>query len=491
YETVGIFLPESGAGCLRNSAYFGYGGCCNDPGTGSVALVGGVWKIYTDGNANGKYDAGEDGITNTNPDDDYSDLICQPFKQVKDAARNFIHRLDFTRGDRVGLVTFARVAEVVYPNENSDKTSPLYRPPMMNSEELATTTLNKYVGIHINETGIAQGCKAFDAANKDIEDGVLDYSLRPESYEVYALCTNTNIGDGLRRANELLTNVDTIRREAVWVAIILSDGATNSALTRKEDQLLVNAPGIVHYLDVGFCPWSTFCHQVKPENNATLDRSPYYFLDVDGTGAEAYWNWDSLPVGERFPNYPECRNSYATVVAGQTSIQSNEPASQYCHDMDPTTRHMCLEWVNGPGNGQPGDITNPSSQCGERGHYDPDDYARDMADWAGLIELTPTVPGNFIAMFAIGFGEEIANPAQPAYATAMPLLHYIADAGDNGLINNVRESQWRGQPRTGDPCETVTDPTEWCGQYYYASDLASLEQVFEDIASRLFTRLSR
>lgn len=159
--------------------------------------------------------------------------------------------------------------------------------------------------------------------------------------------------------------------------------------------------------------------------------------------------------------------------------------------MNPKTRHMCLEWKNGPGNGLPADITNPSSECGEYGHYDADDYARDMADWAGLIELTPKVPGNFIAMFAIGFGSEIANSAKAAYPVAMPLLHYIADAGDNGVINNRWESQWRGQPRTGDPCEDVTNPTQWCGQYYYANDLASLEQVFEDIASRLFTRLSR
>src|SRR5262249_44414542 len=39
-------------------------------------------------------------------DGNYSDLICQPFKQVRDAARRFIERMDFVRGDRLVLVTF-------------------------------------------------------------------------------------------------------------------------------------------------------------------------------------------------------------------------------------------------------------------------------------------------------------------------------------------------------------------------------------------------
>lgn len=504
YTAVGVFLPAAGpadppGACTNSAAFWGYGGCCNDPGTGSVALVGGEWKIYTDANANGDYDVGEDGITNYASDNDYSDLICQPFKQVKDAARNFIARLDFTRGDRVGLVTFDRVAEVVYPNDNSDKTSPLYRPPMMNNQDMATTTLNKYVGIHINETGYQAGCDAFDSANRDLaEDRVLNYGLKPESYGVYALCTNTNVGDGIRRANELLTNVDTIRREAVWVAILLTDGATNAALTRREDQLFITDPVGPFYGDVGFCPWSTFCHRRDAAYSAMLDNPPFYAANVDADPElELYTEWNEqsgglIPLSEQYPNYPECQSSYASVVFGQTTVQSFEPASQYCTDMDPKTRHFCLEWKNGPGNGLPYDITNPSSQCGEYGHYDADDYARDMADWAGLIELTPTVPGNFIAMFAIGFGNEIVDPAQAAYPVAMPLLHYIADAGDNGQIDNNWERQWRGLPAgPGDPCETITDPTTWCGQYYYANDLASLEQVFEDIASRLFTRLSR
>nr|MBP8973594.1 hypothetical protein [Anaerolineae bacterium] len=53
-----------------------------------------------------------------------------------------------------------------------------------------------------------------------------------------------------------------------------------------------------------------------------------------------------------------------------------------------------------------------------------------------------------------------------------------------------------GQP---DVCEGASDPTQQCGQYWYVpynasnpeASLAELNDVFEEIASRLFTRLSR
>jgi hypothetical protein len=109
-------------------------------------------------------------------------------------------------------------------------------------------------------------------------------------------------------------------------------------------------------------------------------------------------------------------------------------------------------------------------------------------------------------MFAIGFGQEVID--EP---TAAPLLRYIADAGDNGFIDNnlqhdLREDRnpiptypiggpypdYYGEP---DVCEDtptrVLHPTQQCGQYYFAAGLAELNDVFEEIASRMFTRLSR
>ncbi|NJL45442.1 MAG: hypothetical protein HC922_06315 [Leptolyngbyaceae cyanobacterium SM2_3_12] len=136
--------------------------------------------------------------------------------------------------------------------------------------------------------------------------------------------------------------------------------------------------------------------------------------------------------------------------------------------------------------------------------------------------MTDEIPGNFIAMFTIGFGPITEGEGAPVGA---PLLRYIADAGDNGEIDNDVEADLRdnGQlnynhdpsvPKDdvykglfGDPdaCQNELNLRAWCGQYYYSCEdddtsLAcqelrnqgkDLDAVFEAIASRLFTRLSR
>ena len=48
-------------------------------------------------------------------DDGFEDLVCQPFKQARDATFEFLKRIDFIRGDRVGFVTFDRSAFLVNP----------------------------------------------------------------------------------------------------------------------------------------------------------------------------------------------------------------------------------------------------------------------------------------------------------------------------------------------------------------------------------------
>jgi hypothetical protein len=181
------------------------------------------------------------------------------------------------------------------------------------------------------------------------------------------------------------------------------------------------------------------------------------------------------------PVYPEC-----TRPAGLLP-----PTGTFCNDNNPATRHFCLVWTNDPDtNGLP-NASNP--ECLQGGNYDADDFARDWADYAGLQEVTDGVDGNFVAMFTIGFGDRILT-----VPTAVPLLRYIADAGDNGFIDDNVQQAARGETVSpGDPlgpCEEAPFPTDfslWCGQYFYAENLRDLDAVFESIASRLFTRISR
>ncbi|GIK63755.1 MAG: hypothetical protein BroJett018_15490 [Chloroflexota bacterium] len=453
-----------------------WSGCCSDPGQGYIRqdIATGNWNIWTDVNGNGTYDgSGEDGVRPLGgnptavPDGKYTDLICQPFKQVKDAARNFIRRLDFIRGDRVSLVTFSRTGRILIP-WNAGSTDEI----MMTSETVATITLNEQMAPSFTVTGSSywdryNRCRDllepywdYDPATRTIDGRVsrtdapasvypvgapVNTSLvRAWAYESIAPCPDTNTGSGIFWANNALTNVETIRKDAVWVIIMLSDGGANVTDSPSGSNTLF----LPTYGAAGFCPWRTFCNGVIANN--------------------------ALPV------HPEC-------PAGNT-----DTTSPFCNDNSPLTRHFCLQWTNDPAtNGSP-QAGNP--ECTQTGNYDADDYARDWADYAGLQEVRPGVEGNFVAIFTIGFSQQVVNSP-----VAGPLLHYIADAGDNGFIDDDIQQDLRDDgfinssisPGDRGPCQGITNYRTWCGQYFYADNLQSLDAVFEAIASRLFTRISR
>lgn len=133
-----------------------------------------------------------------------------------------------------------------------------------------------------------------------------------------------------------------------------------------------------------------------------------------------------------------------------------------CQDHDVSSRH---------------EITHPE--------YDADDYARDMADFVGCFPFSPADDcpvegGQGAVIFTIGLGEEVQNTyteinGKPYGAT---LLRYIAAVG------------YDGNPNT-DLCENVPDYEESCGNYFFAPEGGQLNEVFEAIASRIFTRLTR
>jgi len=134
-------------------------------------------------------------------------------------------------------------------------------------------------------------------------------------------------------------------------------------------------------------------------------------------------------------------------------------APPFCRDGDPLSRHASTSSL-----------------------YDADDYARDMADFVACSAANPApgcaVGGQNAAIFAIGLGPLVTKVEPPATVPAGgALLRYIAAVGDDG------------DPST-DPCEGIADYEEWCGNYYFAPQGNKLDDVFSDIASRLFTRLT-
>jgi hypothetical protein len=104
------------------------------------------------------------------------------------------------------------------------------------------------------------------------------------------------------------------------------------------------------------------------------------------------------------------------------------------------------------------------------GPYSVEDYALDLIDEAGLTaSLNENEPrGEDIVMYSIGLGTASAGE---------PLLRYMANVGDEGS-------------RANDPCDGIA-PLRNCGNYYYSPSAGYLDQIFESIANRIFTKISR
>jgi hypothetical protein len=206
---------------------------------------------------------------------------------------------------------------------------------------------------------------------------------------------STNIGGGFNEAiYELLRNGNT--DAAVWVIVLLSDGAANST-----------------------------------------DRA----ADVNG------W-WTCPPEERNYSEGPFCRDG--------DNDSRHCPSQDTCDYEDP--------WYTNPG------------YVYDEWTYDADDYARDIADLASSQE---------IGVYTIGFGPKVL--AEDGAGEA--LLRYIADVGDDGDVETApcgSDSYWD---------DVVVDPLpedgENCGNYYYAPDADSLQDVFESIASRIFSRITQ
>ncbi len=146
----------------------------------------------------------------------------------------------------------------------------------------------------------------------------------------------------------------------------------------------------------------------------------------------------------------------------------------YCRDPDGATRHLSTDPL-----------------------YDVDDAARDFADFIGCPDsMSPQpdacdLPGQGAVIFTIGLGDKMINEppsaCAPFYGGACDpdlgeqLMRYVAGAGDD---NDP------GTPPSRDPCHNKPMGTS-CGNYYFSPTGAGLMDVFEAIASRIFTRLTR
>ena len=159
--------------------------------------------------------------------------------------------------------------------------------------------------------------------------------------------------------------------------------------------------------------------------------------------------------------------------------------------------------------------------------YDADDYARDYADMlaadpekypqlkahgaAGVLVYTialgkDSVCSNGVYTAPAGGAPATCTGSNPVYGdpdAAEQLLRYIADVGDDGDLSTgpcLGEKNADPTQYLVSPWGTLVTPLDFagrasrlglqCGNYYYAPSASQLEQIFLEIAGRIFTRIS-
>jgi hypothetical protein len=613
---------------------YNYFGCCNDP----------------------------------NGDGRFNDLICRPFRQMRDSAEQFLDRIDFARGDRVAFVTFDRSAYLVDPDgtvgTQDDAGNPVIDPatgsrlqqlPMITNREQAITALRRIVGVRaepnfyadmnndglwdayvvggapydptsarsgrvfsydyqqeynpatnswvsggfnntrlglLNDYPVQNNCYFLNATRvwpyslfsspanatiaaswgstyvpsrfptpyaaftasptyamanpalmlPNLNDTSWDTQMRGTfpnsttqipnggttavpnlsrqvqkalySYDFRAGCGGSNVGAALRQGNNALLDVRTIRSAnsgAVWIMVLLGDGAAASS------------------------------DPVRRNNQTLQPGDPYGSATSAPPRASSYGAYGLCPYGT-----PTSRKE---LVDEQGAWETAQPR---CMDESYTSRHFCT--------GAAGiDPNNAAFDIGVAGscemEYDVDDYARDWADYIGLVRIPATSPfsrfpeaseerSNFTlpTIFTIGFGLDFqrdtngdgqyncADSANLNDCLGEELLRYIADVGDNNRLDTdyqqdvVADGRLDGNLGPGEvygdrgPCEAplpgyqnadqakasgafsssyaalLNNPLQSkrdCGNYFNAPDAAKLDRVFDEIASRMFTRLTR
>jgi hypothetical protein len=256
---------------------------------------------------------------------------------------------------------------------------------------------------------------------------------------------NTNIGGGIRMATRILT-VQGRRRASVWMTVFLTDGAPN-------------ATDPIAAFTAGVCPPTSWPSPAVMGTNAITIAG---YTQHDGVG----------------PYYaePTCLN-----VRNTASI----PLQRTCMLTGTLEANCGL-----------GTTIKKSVDTNYAYKYDPDDYARDQADY---------LASNGIVAFVIGLGPLVTQapnqqrPAAQVYnassrdpAEGERLLRYIADMGYDPDVK-LAEKQWPCKSKWAWDASVVNDLAtgEQCGNYWYAATGAGLRRVFEEIASRMFTRLQQ
>ncbi len=271
------------------------------------------------------------------------------------------------------------------------------------------------------------------------------------STSVSTTCT----GCGIRVAGNMLKLNG--RPSALWVIVFLSDGGVNA--TDVPETALPDDPFFRPDINASIYP-NGYCGVISGTVNLTGPVSLWKDRCIDPSKVVSFTTRTCGPYNA----------GQDTCPPGTTYVGSNTPpydALDYARDMIDITALR----VTCPAGTDP-------IQCaptGTKPDYNAKEHPRFASGIAGATETTGPL-GADVAVYSIGLGSSVAVAGAPVN-NAERLLRYMAAVGDDG-------------DRVTDPCNGVPSATS-CGNYYYAAQGAQLASVFEDIAKRVFTRLSK
>ena len=306
-----------------------------------------TWDVPS-GNADGGVDE-RDPLVCNNLDSSGSDGFpgeCHPFEEVKVAAVGFLDELYFPY-DRVGVVTFDRWDGW------------LTRLDLTNNKAV----IENYIK-NLQVTPWMQLCSDYSDNMDRFHDGpcasydwgyyVYDCEARTVSADAGVnppdprTCGATNTGAGMESANEMF---GAGRDSALWVVILLTDGATNASVSRFAGGSFTN-PADPEFF--GWCPESTWetpsCRDGRsdPVTNRNSSGNPHY------DSADFAYDMIDL-VADRSDPWPDGNANKLIYSIGlgdavtQNSLCWN--GSTEINDCDPDAGEIMLEYAARQGDG--------------------------------------------------------------------------------------------------------------------------------------------
>lgn len=378
---------------------------------------------------------------------------CHPLREAKDAAKDLVGSL-YEGYDRVSVITFSTKAQVRVPLTAGDLTAAGKTAILNNIDGIAPHDDPPFARMWPKWRSPGPYNPTYpddrDGDGADVDSGApCDYSLNAWWDPVNGPCDledkydafNWNLDD-----DRLFTDADQTVAES-WMNDRGEDGrfavvstCTGCALRMAANELKKNGrPGAV---------WVVV---FLSDGAANMSDTPL-------TGGSDPDTGDPIIPWE----YP---NGFCTQNYWGSNCFDTDLSPRYCLDETSDTCPPHSVW---------------ETRDRDTSHYSVYDYALDMVDEIALTIVRSSNDsdpnynqkepiGNDVAIYAIGLGDAIS------YGES--LLRYMAAVGDDG-------------DRNTDPC-ALTTAKRSCGNYYYAATGAELLPIFEDIASRIYTRITQ